>query len=162
MLEHATEDDESLAPAGTHGAIVVTLTRDPVLGPEAIGWLAQRLETGSSAVRLKCLMLVHHLSLTADPIFCALIRSEQCLQAVRVNLTYEATEDPVRGLLPAKLVRRWAQDVVSTIVDNELEMAENTAEQLAPCDVVLHREAGLGLGICVEVRALTDRCWHRV
>ena len=147
LLEHATEDGESLAPAGTHGNIVQMLTQNPVLGPEAIGWLAHRMETGATAVRLKCLMLVHHLSLTADPIFCALIKSEQCVLAVRANLIYMA-EDPVRGALPAKLVRRWAQDVLGTVVDTVLSSQDSV--ELEEREIILHRDRTVGLGLCVE------------
>ena len=147
-LEHAVAEGDGLAPAGTHEGIVDALAREPRNGEQAVAWVAERLEHGSTPVKLKSLMLVQHLFLEGPGALRAAVR-ETFEAPANALLAYEY-DDPVRGALPAKLVRRWANDVCEIFRDADAEatMSSMRGDEFPDITLTIYREPAMrGLGM---------------
>ena len=147
-LEHATAEGDGLAPPGTHESILGLLVAEPRNNAKAVAWLLDRMEKGSTPVKLKCLMLVQHLFQAGPGELHALVRA--AFEAPCDRLRKYHCDDPVRGELPAKLVRRWATDVLEVFRDDDLDATVDPvrAEDLPALEIPLIREphqTGLGM-----------------
>jgi hypothetical protein len=156
-LAHATAEGDGLAPAGTHDSILSALVEEPRNNPEGVAWLLDRMENGTTPVKLKCLMLVQHLFQNGPGLLHELVRQEFEAPVGELRRYHPEPESDmvpsgVAPELPAKLVRRWAMDVAEIFHDDDLVGSPQVrAEDLPNLEFTIIREPNqLGLGMRLD------------